>query len=83
MDGGAHPARAASAQHLWAGESAGLAARCRIETNFLAGQGGYLKGMQHPPREALVVAERGTYLSLMFLFKFQSPAFLCPWSAVE
>lgn len=31
----------------------------------------------------LVVAERGIYLSLMFPFKFQSPAFFVPWAAVE
>ena len=31
----------------------------------------------------LVVADRGIYLSLMFPFKFQSPAFFVPWSAVE
>ena len=31
----------------------------------------------------LVIAERGIYLSLMFPFKFQSPAFFAPWSAIE
>jgi hypothetical protein len=31
----------------------------------------------------LIVAQSGLYLSLMFPFKFQSPAFFVPWSGIE